>query len=253
MKITGVYQPIAFHSVKKNGFESFGIEVLARGVFKDKVFSPDQLAQRYDWTFIDRKTIASFYADFIGLLKKSEVVVFINVSPYTIVSERVNEWFEYVLLIAEALPGRVVIEVNEMACKQVIEKISSMIKGKGIGLALDDYGCGLTDKCYLTMARWDYIKIEADYWKKLPAHEKDHLFMCGAEIIIERVENVDEINTLISEGVTLMQGYAFGRPTNPKIHTSPAGENIVRLKPCSINPYQYSDDEGDEIFNHATA
>lgn len=249
MKIQSVIQPIACYCRDTNNFKSYAIEVLSRGVNNGRVISPMSMSHRYDWAYIDIKTIEHFYSKYAEVLSNTNISVFINISPYTLEKKAFYVWLKYIYRLDERYPGRIVIEVNEMTDKGTINFLRETINGRSIRIALDDYGTGITGINYIKKFPWNFIKVEMDVWLEISEFERHNLQQSGAEIIIEKVENISGIKKLLKHGPRLMQGYAFGKPTTPDLHRVEQDNCIPTHIKRSIIQQEYSDANERNITN----
>jgi EAL domain-containing protein (putative c-di-GMP-specific phosphodiesterase class I) len=91
----------------------------------------------------------------------------------------------------------------------------------GCGFALDDFGTGFANFSYLKRLSVKYLKIDIEFVRDLARSRRDRFAVraivalagdFGLQTIAEGVEDEHTANILRELGVTLAQGYLFGRP-----------------------------------------
>ena len=94
-------------------------------------------------------------------------------------------------------------------------------KNAGIAIALDDFGTGYSSLSYLTMFPFDKIKIDQSFIKDMAARADCAAIVCSViglgrslDMITtaEGVETEQQFEIVRADGVTLAQGYLFGKP-----------------------------------------
>lgn len=148
-----------------------------------------------------------------------------NISAMT-VGDRV--WLSYLqhrLTSRFSLASRLIIEVTETAAMRDIELSSqflSALRELGCQVALDDFGSGFTSFRHLSTLSLDIVKIDGSFVRNLANNPGNRIFIrnllslaqvYGLRTIAEGVETSDDAMLLIDEGVQLLQGYYFGRPS----------------------------------------
>ncbi len=123
------------------------------------------------------------------------------------------------------LAERLVIEITETAAMYDIEETARFVTGVrelGCKVAVDDFGAGYTTFRHLKSLTVDLVKIDGSFVKGICNSEANQLFIrnllslaknVGLETVAECVETAEEAKYLAGEGVELLQGYLFGRPT----------------------------------------
>jgi len=121
-------------------------------------------------------------------------------------------------------PERLEVEVTETV---LLEKDTDHIallhrlKEIGVSVALDDFGTGYSSLSYLTMFPFDKIKIDQSFIKDM-AERTDCAAIVRSVIALGRsldmittaegVETEEQFEIIRAAGVTLAQGYLFGKP-----------------------------------------
>jgi EAL domain-containing protein (putative c-di-GMP-specific phosphodiesterase class I) len=91
----------------------------------------------------------------------------------------------------------------------------------GCRFALDDFGAGFGSFYYLKHIPFDYVKIDGEFIRNLPASSTDQLILdsivqmsngLGKRTIAEFVGDHETVELLKQHGVDYAQGYHLGRP-----------------------------------------
>ncbi|HLH92558.1 MAG TPA: EAL domain-containing protein [Xanthobacteraceae bacterium] len=121
-------------------------------------------------------------------------------------------------------PERLELEITE---SMLIEnhadtiRLVRQLKNLGVSIALDDFGTGYSSLSYLTMMPFDMIKIDRSFVRQLTTRPEVAAVVSsilalakglGIATTAEGVETEEQCGVLRGLGVTLMQGYLFGRP-----------------------------------------
>ena len=122
-------------------------------------------------------------------------------------------------------PKWVKAELTESLClendKLVMEKMA-LLKGKGIKIAIDDFGSGYSSLHMLKEMPIDILKIDKSFLTyEREMQEKDEILIRDVielgkhlrmVIITEGVENLEQSDFLAEIGCDIVQGYYYGRP-----------------------------------------
>jgi len=126
------------------------------------------------------------------------------------------------------LPGRcVIIELTESDLLQDFDravKVLSELRNMGIRIAIDDFGTGYSALAYLSRIPADFLKIDKAFVQNM---ETDKSVLLLTQVIVELADRFNL--TAIGEGVEvhpqarslqqfgceLLQGYLYGRPSEP--------------------------------------
>ena len=130
-------------------------------------------------------------------------------------------------------PTRLEIEITETVLlqnKEATLAVLHQLRALGIRIALDDFGTGYSSLTYLQSFPFDKIKIDRSFVKDITENFGSLNIVravaalangMGMTTTAEGVETTGQLDKIISEGCTEMQGFLFSRPL-------PAGE-IERL------------------------
>lgn len=105
-------------------------------------------------------------------------------------------------------------------CHSVLREI----RGKGIGLAVDDLGAGYSNLKYIADLAPDIVKLDRQLIAGLGANGRLHALvtsivrLCrelGARVVAEGIETADEFEAVMRTGAHYGQGFFLGRPAFP--------------------------------------
>ena len=122
------------------------------------------------------------------------------------------------------LATRLIVEITETAALHDLEdtaRFLSILRNLGCQVAVDDFGAGYTTFRHLKALTVDVVKIDGSFVRNLGQDTANRLFIrnllsltrtFNLTTVAECVETEEEAETLLSEGVQLLQGYYFGKP-----------------------------------------
>ncbi len=155
----------------------------------------------------------------------SKCRLFINLHP--------TDLFDPMLLAGEpallANANRIVFEVTEVAEIKSFEKAREsldVLREKGFGVAIDDFGAGYSGLNNLALLNPDFVKLDMALVRqvdknprlaRLITHIIDYARDEGIKVIAEGVETESEYEAVRDLGVDMVQGYYFARPSPPFI------------------------------------
>jgi diguanylate cyclase (GGDEF)-like protein len=153
--------------------------------------------------------------------------LFLNLSAQGLVAAMTQRSLQAVL---DLLPthgvqaGAVVIELTEHERVQDVDALAvavQRLRRRGIALALDDFGDGRSSLRLWSELKPEIVKIDKYFVRDLPKHA-DKLqtlrallqisVTLGAEVVAEGIETLDELRIVRDLGLSLGQGWLFGRP-----------------------------------------
>ena len=121
-------------------------------------------------------------------------------------------------------PERLVVEITEgevLGDQERFTQLMDVYRGLGMRLAIDDFGSVYSGLNLLAEFRPDQIKLDRKLVRDIPnrppqqAIVRGILHVCrdlGIELIAEGIEAQEEYHWFCDQGVTVFQGYLFGRP-----------------------------------------
>lgn len=224
-ELKSVFQPIVRGNAK--GHKIIGYECLSRLQFNDVRLAPDFL-----FNYAQEKLQLVNY-DKVCLLqslrlapKFSEVQIFVNVRPQTLISLNFYPWFKEQLKKNNLNPEHMVIEITEQHCVISEREIAiqcDLLRGLGLKIAIDDFGSGISNLSMLEIAKPDIIKISGRFIKgshldvqkqKIIKNIMDLANDFHIQAIVENVEIEQEWRQVSALGITMAQGFYFYRPMN---------------------------------------
>lgn len=132
-----------------------------------------------------------------------------------------DELSEYSARYASILP-RIVIEITE---KELLDpkalRIKQTIPGSSGAFALDDYGSGYSNERSLLELSPNYIKIDLSIIRdidtdankrQIVSNTVSYAHQRGMKVVAEGLETADEVRTVLSLGVDLLQGFFLAMP-----------------------------------------
>jgi EAL domain-containing protein (putative c-di-GMP-specific phosphodiesterase class I) len=154
----------------------------------------------------------------------AHVTVAVNLSAAQFRKRNLLESIQRALAESGLPPQRLEIEVTEtVLLENDTDHIALLhrLKELGISVALDDFGTGYSSLSYLTTFPFDKIKIDQSFIKDMAARAD-----CAAIVrsviglgrsldmttTAEGVETEEQFEIIRAAGVTLAQGYLFGKP-----------------------------------------
>lgn len=153
-------------------------------------------------------------------LPPGDALLFVNVSPATLLHPRMQE-------LCSPLADRLVVELTEhievvdyALLRPSIERWSA----RGVRLAVDDTGAGYSSLRHVLELAPHFLKLDQTVVGGLDEHAARRALVAAlvtfadevhTTVIAEGVERWSEAQALQDVGVHLAQGYAFGRPDTP--------------------------------------
>jgi predicted signal transduction protein with EAL and GGDEF domain len=121
-------------------------------------------------------------------------------------------------------PSRLEIEITETALlqdKEATLAVLHQLRALGVRIAMDDFGTGYSSLTYLQCFPFDKIKIDRSFVKDITENLGSLNIVraiaalahgIGMTATAEGVETKDQLDSVISEGCTEMQGFLYSRP-----------------------------------------
>jgi len=150
--------------------------------------------------------------------------VHVNLSVKQMNEDGLVDLVSTVLAGARLAPRKLVLEITESIFILHYEqhvKILNALRAMGIGVALDDFGCGYSSLNHLRSLPIDWVKIDRSFISALESDAGSRevvsaLFgLCQAmhlPVVAEGVETEGQREILKSLGCRVMQGFLLGRP-----------------------------------------
>ncbi|TXN51929.1 EAL domain-containing protein [Methylobacterium sp. WL2] len=150
--------------------------------------------------------------------------VSINVSPSQLRQSDVPMAVAAALARHNLDAARLVVEITESVLIEDADAavaVLTKLRGLGVRLALDDFGTGYSSLSYLQRFKFDKIKIDQTFVRRLGEHTDTLTIVraivnlghnLGMQVTVEGVETVEQLAILRGLDCDQMQGYLFGRP-----------------------------------------
>ncbi len=154
-----------------------------------------------------------------------EARIALNVSGLT-TSDR--SWLRSAVVMLRGKPElaeRIIVEITETAGLEDVDACShfvSTLRDLGCLVALDDFGAGYTSFRHLKQLAVNMIKIDGAFVHDIGKNPDNLVFVrtlidlarnFNLVTVAECIETQDEADLLRKEGVDLLQGYLFGKPS----------------------------------------
>ncbi|MCJ2022807.1 EAL domain-containing protein [Methylobacterium sp. J-067] len=155
----------------------------------------------------------------------SPLTVAVNVSGVQIHAPNLVPLVEEVLRETGLAPERLEIEVTETALIREPARAQltlRQLKALGVRIAMDDFGTGYSSLSNLRAYPFDKIKIDGSFIRTVDSNEQTAAIVrsvlglgrgLGMPVLAEGVETVEELNFLMGEHCSAVQGFLMGRPS----------------------------------------
>jgi diguanylate cyclase (GGDEF)-like protein len=167
----------------------------------------------------------------------------VNVSPMQFRLPHFHETVVDALAASGLAPHRLELEITESMLLRDTEEtlvILNGLRGLGVKLAMDDFGTGYSSLGYLHKIRFDKIKIDLSFIRRLGVDPEAAAIVravialsdaMGVTTIAEGVETQTQADMLRLDGCHLAQGYLFGRPMPSEDFAKLIGGAVARPVP----------------------
>ena len=153
------------------------------------------------------------------------VRVAVNLSPLQFNDPNVSEMVARHLAETGVAPERLELEITEgvfLAEGDSTDDTFARLKKIGVRLSLDDFGTGYSSLGYLKKAPFDKIKIDQSFVRGASSTTNRNAAIIraivtladtlGMDTCAEGVETHDDLQLIRELGVSMVQGYIFGKP-----------------------------------------
>ena len=136
------------------------------------------------------------------------------------------DFVDRALDILSAMPGTIDFEITESVLMHTVEdNIEKLqrLRGRGISIAIDDFGIGYSSLSYLTRLPVNTVKIDRTFVSKMTADAQSMAVFSAIislaralrlKVVAEGVETEEQARFLRLLGCDELQGYLFGRPAS---------------------------------------
>lgn len=214
------YQPIFI----EDGNQLFGAEVLLRWINREKVISPCEfICYAEECDLIDLLTLHLLNLleeDLCAVNLENKINISINLSPLSMTNDLlINRLIQLDKIMGQNFQFIMELTENCDFCNyEESLKNFRILKEKGMQMALDDFGKGLSTFERLIQFPFDYIKLDKLFLMEynLEAFEKvmETSIMTKTKIIAEGVELKEQHEMLRKKNIKLYQGFYFSKPVS---------------------------------------
>lgn len=150
--------------------------------------------------------------------------VAVNLSPTSLATPGMLDWFATTLARHAAAAGRLVLEVPEYGAAAAggglgawIERLAPL----GVGFALDHFGKGFSAFSYLRGLAVDYLKVDGSFVHGIAGHPDNRFFLRAVaeiahgldmQVVAESVESERDWQTVVGLGIDAGRGVWLGAP-----------------------------------------
>ena len=150
--------------------------------------------------------------------------VAVNISAAQFRSPGLTQIIVGALAASGVQPTRLEIEITESVLlqdKAATLAVLHQLRALGIRIAMDDFGTGYSSLTYLQSFPFDKIKIDRSFVKDITENAGSLNIVravaalargMGMTATAEGVETIEQLEKILAEGCTEMQGYLFSRP-----------------------------------------
>lgn len=147
----------------------------------------------------------------------------INVSPRQLMETTLIQRIVERTRIAGFAPDRIKVEITEsrMVDYPTVKSLIARCHDVGIKVAMDDFGTGFSNLGHLHELPFDTVKVDQVFARTMMESERamsitrsiiSMIHALGADVVVEGVESVQQLNVLREIGCRYVQGYLVGRP-----------------------------------------
>ena len=204
----------------------FKYELLLRLIDKDgNIILPGEFLPsiRHTQIYISVTRIVIDYA--IEMIQKNDYAISLNLDLQDIVNEDIMNIFKNKFENKRELSQRMSIEIlehEEIVNFDLIKQKINELKKLGFEIAIDDFGSGYANFRYLLHLQVNILKIDGNLIENLDKDKYAYHIVktivnfasdIGIKTVAEKVETIEEVNTLKELGVDYLQGYYLARPS----------------------------------------
>lgn len=171
-----------------------------------------------------------------------DVKIAANISGVTLTTPGFLEAFVETTTAGKVSARRLLLEITETSrigdIAEARRRIAALRK-LGHPICLDDFGAGAASIEYIAAFEFDFVKIDGAYVKAMSAGSREAVLikhmaaLCrdlGVVTIAEMIETQETAAVLKGLGVTLGQGWLFGKPQTKPVWTPPTAPVAARRK-----------------------
>lgn len=223
--LTVVFQPV--FELRPIGWNLVAFEALVRGPQDTHLRSAEVLfaygRRKHAEAELDRACLRAILAEAVTL--GAGAPLNLNVHGITLEKDRTFVPFLMALLGSVGIaPSAVTLEIVEHSastCDEDFTATLTELRESGIRIALDDIGLGQSNYKMIVETRPDCFKIDrwlvngcaTDRYRRAVLRSLGDLAVSfGGVAVAEGIDNVDDLRTVLAEGITTVQGFLLGCP-----------------------------------------
>lgn len=155
---------------------------------------------------------------------KGDMIMHVNLSSVQMLQNNIVDKVEKCIAKYKFTPANLVLEIRENLALHDMERVKRIVrdlKELGIKVALDDFGTGFSSLSYVKSMAFDIIKVGQGFIHDIVDNEYAKTFVkfiaelsetINADVCVEGVENSEQCDLLEKLGISVIQGFYFGRP-----------------------------------------
>lgn len=236
LQLSSVFQPI--FDLERNA--PLGYEALLRAfdhkgcaIAPPAAFRQAEVAERL--VKFDRLCRTLHTLNYLNMGTRNSLL-FLNVHPELLVAVNSHgKVFEHVLHQHDVPTNEVVIEIHESAVSEekLLAAAIANYRERGYKIAIDDFGKEHSNLERLWTLSPEYVKLDGSIIQQAEVNQRLQRILpklveiirdLGAEVIIEGVETIEQLELARYAGVHLIQGYLLGRPAAAATWSTPLRE-----------------------------
>ncbi|MDF2531701.1 MAG: hypothetical protein K0Q65_1282 [Clostridia bacterium] len=153
-----------------------------------------------------------------------ELLMSVNISMLQLIQDDFADRVTEILDELKLDPKHLELEITESILMESYEAIAEklkLLKGKGVRIALDDFGKGYSSLNYLKQLPISTLKIDKSFVDTISADDKNKSLTdlivtigitMGLCVVAEGVETQEQLDYLVEHKCSKIQGYFFSRP-----------------------------------------
>lgn len=147
------------------------------------------------------------------------------------------------------LPRNVVLEITEHERVKDMEQLAEVVgllRGKGIAIALDDFGDGRSSLRLWSQLRPEIVKIDKYFVQNISDNADKLKTVCAlmqiadifeTALVAEGIESPQDLRVIRDLGITYSQGFFFGRPeSQPLMEVGVSAARLLEDKHIAVYP-----------------
>lgn len=205
-----------------------------------QVFAKCKTPEELGWC--DSLSRVMHMANFAAVMPPAQWL-FLNVHPDTsqlLFRKEGQEYVREVLSHVGLTADRIVLEVLESAVGDAseLEESVSTVREQGCLIAIDDFGAGHSNFDRVWRLKPDIVKLDRSLVaraardgrsRRVVAQMVALLHECGAMVLLEGVETLDEALLAMEADADMVQGYFFARPQADLVPSGHCPDNLAGL------------------------